>query len=64
MSRTVDLPTPGSPPTRTSGHESPAEHAIELGDAGRDAVALLGLDLDESEQRPRGRVPTTFVPTL
>ena len=35
--------------------EPAPEHAIELGDAGRDPVGLRGLDLDEAERRPAGR---------
>ena len=38
------------------GRDEPAaEHAVELGDAGRDPLGLLGLDVDEAEQGPRAR---------
>jgi hypothetical protein len=42
-SSSVDLPTPGSPPTRTSEarDESSAEHTVELVDTRRDTVGLL-----------------------
>jgi len=32
------------------GHEAAAEHAVELGDAGRDPLRILDLDVDEPEQ--------------
>ncbi len=37
------------------GNEPAAEHAVELGDAGRDALGLLGLDVDQAQERLRGR---------
>ena len=38
------------------GDEAAAEHAVELGDSGRDPLGLGGLDLDEPEERPTGRL--------
>ena len=35
--------------------EAAAEHAVELGDAGRDALGLGGVDVDEPQQRLRRR---------
>ena len=45
--RACDLPTPGSPPSSTTRarHEAAAEHAVELGDAGREARRGGGVDL-------------------
>ena len=37
------------------GHEAAAEHAVELGDAGRDPRRLLDLDVDEPQQRLAAR---------
>ena len=37
------------------GDEPAAEDAVELGHAGRDPLRLLGVDVDEAEQRLRGR---------
>src|SRR5437764_181883 len=36
------------------GHEAAAQHAVELGDAGGNALALLGLDVDKPQRRLRG----------
>ena len=33
------------------GNEPAAEHAVELGDAGRDARGLLGIDIDQPKER-------------
>ena len=57
VSRSVDFPTPGSPPTRTSdaGNEPAAENAVELGDAGRDALGLVGRRRRRSERASTGR---------
>src|SRR5207244_800982 len=33
------------------GHETAAEHAVELGDTGRDALGFVGLDVDEAQER-------------
>src|SRR5581483_1836101 len=38
------------------GHEPAAEHAVELGDAGRDAGGFLDPDVDETEERLRRRL--------
>ena len=35
-------------------HEPAAEDAVELGNAGRDPLRLLGVDVDEAEERPGG----------
>ena len=48
LSSRVDFPTPGLPADEheRGRHEPAAEHAVELWDAGRNAVGLLGLDVD------------------
>ena len=53
------MPTPGSPPSRTSeaGHEPAAEHTVELRHAGADPRRLLDLDVDEPQRRPRAAAP-------
>ena len=38
------------------GHEAAAEHAVELRHAGRDPRRLLGLDVDEPQERLRRRL--------
>src|SRR5439155_6077642 len=37
------------------GHETAAEHAVELGDPGRDALRFVGLHVDEAQERTRRR---------
>ena len=57
ISRSVDFPTPGSPPTRTSeaGTRPPPSTRSSSGDARRDPLGLLDLDLGEPQQRLRAR---------
>ena len=59
MRSSVDLPTPGSPPSSTSeaGHKPASEHAVELRDAGGDPRRLLDLHLDEPERSARRGAP-------
>ena len=49
MSRSVDLPIPGSPrdQDQACGHEAAAQDAIELGHAGRNPFRVGGFDLDQ-----------------
>ena len=45
------------------GHETAAEHAVELRDAGRDPLVLLRDDVDEAQRRPaRGAPPLAALP--
>src|SRR4029453_9697039 len=37
------------------GNETTSEHSVKLRHAGWNPLGLLGLDVDESKQRPRGR---------
>ena len=55
-SSSVDLPMPGSPPSRVTepGHQAAAEHPVELGHPGRSRGTLGGVDL-EDRCRPVGR---------
>ena len=59
VSSSVDLPTPGSPPTSTSeaGDEAAAEHPVELGHARADAGRLLDTHIGQPLQRPGDAVP-------